>query len=447
MKDDNKKTFDDYSEITSEGSIGAFQTSRVYHTEHHLPDQNFIQDQRPEDVIENKPRAIEEMTTTPEKEKNSPFKFRFYVLILFTVTLLGLFIGVGIELTRTYILNNTPEVQIKYTPELTQRTERSSSTGMSIVDIANLLEPSVVAITNEQVQDTYFGQSIGESTGSGVIFDISTKYLYILTNNHVIEHAHTLYISFFGDEIYPSQVIGADPDSDLAVITVDRDLIKEKELNRLKPVKLGDSDTIRVGETAIAIGSPLGYNNTVTVGVISALNRIISDDFYALSLIQTDAAINPGNSGGALVNAQGELVGINTIKISDTSVEGIGFAIPINTALPILNELVDKGYVSKPYIGIYGQDVTEATSRLYNIPLGVVINDFVRSGPAAQSKLKMYDIIIAIEDEPILSMRDLTREIASYEIGTDIKITVMREVNKSFVEKVITVEVKDKHGN
>lgn len=425
-------TFEDYSQITSEGSIGAFQTSRVYHTEHHLP-HTYLGPQLPQ------------AQPGPVQAKRYKFKARFYGLLVLAICLLGLFVGIGLELTRTYILNQTPEVQVKYTPTFSPMDTSLSPPSLSTVDIANHLEASLVAITKEEVQETFFGQSIGESTGSGIIFDISTKYIYILTNNHVIENASSLYVSFFGEKVYKSTLVGGDADSDLAVITIEKSTLPPDHLRALKPVIIGNSDTIEVGETAIAIGNPLGYNNTVTVGVISALNRIISNDLNALSLIQTDAAINPGNSGGALVNDRGQLIGINTIKISDTSVEGIGFAIPINAALPILYELMDKGYISKPYIGIYGQEVSKATAALYKIPLGVVISDFVPSGPGFESDLKVFDIIIEVEGQTVESMADLTQEITKYAIGDTIKLTVMRESSKGFKKKIIEVTVKDRH--
>ena len=436
MNEDKNNTFDDFSNITSEGSLNAFQTSRIYHTEHHLPNtHHFINDYKEE-------AQVPEVKLSKQSKK---FNFKFLLGLVLTMSLLGLFIGVGAELTRTYIFKVTPEVQVKYIPTLTQNSNPLTTQSLSVVDIANTLEPSVVAITNEKIQQTFFGQTTAKSSGSGVIFDISTEYLYILTNNHVIEDSNVLYVSFYGEKILESTVIGADPETDLAVITVDRSLISDEHLAMLKPVLLGDSDALNVGEMAIAIGNPLGYNNTVTVGVISALNRIISNDLNALSLIQTDAAINPGNSGGALVNSKGEIIGINTIKIADTSVEGIGFAIPINSAIPILKELIEQGFVSRPYIGIYGQEVDQATASTYDLPLGVVINDFVDNGPAINSDLKLYDIIIAVEGKAILTMRDLTQEISQHEIGDQIELTVMREVNKKFVEKKVMITVDDRY--
>lgn len=433
MDDKKESVFEDYSDITSEGSLNAFQASRIYHTHHHLPPPSFNKTQ-----VENK-------EPDPIIKIEKKFKVRHFFLLLLSLCILGLFIGFGMEMTKTFIFNVTPELQIKYKPEISQFSSVDPALNMSVVDIAHHLKPSLVAITNEKIQENFFGQTRGASAGSGVIFDISTKKIYILTNNHVVDGADRLKVSFFGDHTYNSTVVGVDQDTDLAVITVESETIDAETLGQLKPVTIGNSDNIEVGETAVAMGNPLGYNNTVTVGVISALNRIISNDLNALSLIQTDAAINPGNSGGALVNIKGELIGINTIKISDTSVEGIGFAIPINSALPVLEEIIEKGYVSKPFIGIYGQDVTEDMARMYSIPQGVVINDFVAGGPASQSDLKIFDIIIALENTPIKTMKDLTQTLSTYGVGEKIELTVMREIDKVFEKYVIDVEIADRN--
>lgn len=433
MDEKKESVFEDYSDITSEGSLNAFQASRIYHTHHHLPPPGFNKTQ------------VESKEAEPVLTKEPRYKFKHFLLLFFSLCILGLFIGLGIEMTKTFIFNMTPEVQVKYRPEISQISSEDPALNMSVVDIAHHLKPSLVAITNERIQENFFGQTRGASAGSGVIFDISTKKIYILTNNHVVDGADRLKVSFFGDHTYDSLIIGVDQDTDLAVITVETESIDAETLEQLKPVTIGNSDNIEVGETAVAMGNPLGYNNTVTVGVISALNRIISNDLNALSLIQTDAAINPGNSGGALVNIKGELIGINTIKISDTSVEGIGFAIPINSALPVLQEIIEKGYVSKPFIGIYGQDVTEDMANMYSIPQGVVINNFVAGGPASESDLKIYDIIIALENTPIKTMKDLTQTLSAYKIGQKIELTVMREVDNTFEKYVIEVEISDRN--
>lgn len=356
---------------------------------------------------------------------------RFIAAVLIIAIIGGFTVGVGYRTADYFIFNNVPESSIKYLPEFDQISHDTPEVGdYSITNIANKVEPSVVAITNEIVQNGIFGQEKGTSAGSGVIFDISTENIYILTNHHVIDASSELSVSFYGKNSYPATIIGSDPNTDLAVITVKRDEINEEILNRIRSIEIGNSDDLLVGEPAIAVGNPLGYNNTVTVGIISALDRFISEDLNSLSLIQTDAAINPGNSGGALVNSRGELIGINTIKISATDVEGIGFAIPINSAIPVLDELIEKGYVSQPFIGIYGKTITKEESEIYKVPIGVAISDTVPNGPASKSGLKQYDIITKINGVDITSMKELTSELMTYNIGDTINIEVQREINE-----------------
>ncbi|MBN2795573.1 MAG: trypsin-like peptidase domain-containing protein [Clostridia bacterium] len=339
------------------------------------------------------------------------------------------------------------ELSLTYTSKFHQENTDIIYTegSLSITEIANLLEPSIVSITNEIIEESFFGETVGTSSGSGIVFDITTEGIYMMTNNHVIDNSSTLNVNFSGSKIYPAVIIGSDEDTDLAVVFVSQKDLEKSDLQKIRPVTLGNSDLIDVGEIAIAIGNPLGYNNTVTLGIISAVDRIISEDLNALSLIQTDAAINPGNSGGALVNGNGELIGINTIKISDTAVEGIGFAIPINSAIPILKELMEKGYVSKPFIGIYGRDVTEELAQIYDIPIGVFVSDIVKRGPAASSKLEIYDIITAINGETIKTMMDLNRVINQYKIGDIITLTVLREMKEEFKAYEIKITIGDKH--
>jgi len=442
MTENKKTSYQDYSDITSEGSIEAFRTSRVYHTEHHLP----YQPETP-NTTSDLPRSSSPQDQVKKVPPQYKIKKRTYPIILLCLVLLGLSIGAGIELTRLALFPQNSEVQVKYVPQLVQYADDSPANDIPIADIANNLKSSVVAITNESVQQSMFGMTTNESTGSGVIFDISSEHVYILTNNHVIENANTLTVSFFGNQTFEAQVIGADPDTDLAVITIDKSVLPDHYMDQITPVILGDSDDIAVGETAIAIGNPLGYNYTVTVGVISAVNRFVSSDLNALSLIQTDAAINPGNSGGALVNTKGQLIGINTIKISDTSVEGIGFGIPINSALPVLEELIDKGYVSKPFIGIYGRDLPRETAKSYGIQQGVVISDFVPHGPAIESDLVLYDMIIEINGVTVENMNDLTSEIGKYDIGDTIQVTVIREIEGDFVKRTVDLTVGDRYAN
>lgn len=429
----------DLSEITSESSELPFQQTQSMHHFHHILDDAAFEQKLSEEKIMAVTRQYHVTSDPKEKKTLSP------VLIIFLAIVLGLTSGAGYRLMDFILWNKEPEATIKYIPEFSQHTEDMITNSLSVSSIAEQLEPSVVAITNESVQESFFGETVGTSSGSGVIFNISTKYIYILTNNHVIENASNLNVNFTGDKTYAADIVGSDADTDLAVITVQKDKMLPEDFERIRPVTLGDSANLSVGEQAIAIGNPLGYTNTVTVGVISALDRIISDDLNALSLIQTDAAINPGNSGGALVNARGELIGINTIKISDTAVEGIGFAIPINSALPVLEEIIAKGYVSKPFMGIFGRDVTEDLAKMYDIPMGVFVSDIIPSGPASHSDLKAYDIITAIDGQPVLTMFDLNRIIAGYTIGDSITVTVQRETDDVFKTLEIEITIGDRH--
>lgn len=376
-----------------------------------------------------------------------------FILIILMITIIGGFsVGSGYKLTDYYILGNKEEVSIKYVPKLEQTNSKrvTSDQLYSVTEIAKKVGPSVVSITNEIIQDNIFGTTMGVASGSGVIFDITNEKIYILTNNHVIADSNGLSVNFSGDENYIAKIIGYDSDSDLAVISVDKNLITDEIENFIQPIVLGNSANLEVGEIAVAVGNPLGYSNTVTAGIISAVDRIISSDLNALSLIQTDAAINPGNSGGALVNSNAELIGINTIKISDTAVEGIGFAIPINSAIPILEEILDKGYVSRPFIGIWGGDISKEAASEYNIPLGVVVTDIIPESPASESGLKKFDIIVRIDDYEITSMESLNRVISLHEIGDVVTIEIRREVgngdDKKFEVMKLKLTIGDRHA-
>ncbi len=396
-----------------------------------------------ESYLNSKPVHHDDQAIKPKTR----FFSKFITAILILAIIGGFTAGIGYR-AMDYYFNNQPETSVKYIPDLTQMASEIKSVESDISSIAKNLEPSVVAITNEIVQESIFGQQTGTSAGSGVIFDISSDKVYILTNHHVIDDSNELSVNFVGNNQYNATIVGSDSNTDLAVVTVNITDMDQMVLNKIRPIELGDSDLIQVGETAIAIGNPLGYNNTVTVGIISALDRMISSDMNALSLIQTDAAINPGNSGGALVNGFGQLIGINTIKISDTSVEGIGFAIPVNSALPILEEIILKGHVSKPYIGIRGQDVTPEMVEKYKIPIGIIIRGTINGSPADMSELEILDIITKVNDTVVTSTAELIAAIGQLEIGDTIRLTVERDITGSeetstFETNVIEVTIGD----
>jgi serine protease Do len=290
-----------------------------------------------------------------------------------------------------------------------------------VVQVSDKVGPAVVAITNRQQVTDWFGHSqlTDAGSGSGVVFDSRG---YIVTNNHVVDGAKELTVSFDdGKTPITAKLVGADPWSDLAVIKVDT--------ANLPVAEFGNSDTLHVGELAVAIGNAVGeFERTVTAGIISGLNRKMQmDDGRELSLIQTDAAINPGNSGGPLVNELGQVIGINTVKIKATGIEGLGFAIPINTVRQVVNQLVDKGSVSWPYLGVSLVDKDIAAARLnVNFDHGVLVYDVVANGPSANAGIKKNDIILSINGKAVESSSEIKNLVRTYSVGAKVTVVVTR---------------------
>lgn len=320
----------------------------------------------------------------------------------------------------------------------------SSDSSSSITNIAKKVGPSIVGIrmVTQNPRNWFFSEtSQYVDEGSGII--ISTNG-YIVTNYHVVEYADprnsmsgntTLEVFLADDRQATAKFIGGDKMNDLAVIKID--------LKNLKAATLGDSSKLEVGELAVAIGNPLGleFMGSVTAGVISALNRTVTIDDKTLTLIQTDAAINPGNSGGALVNSKGEIVGINTAKISVTGVEGLGFAIPVNDAKPIVDQLIAFGYVKgRPYIGISGIDITQTLSRQYGLPAGVYVLDVVSGGGAAKAGIKKGDVIVSMAGKTVSSMSDIENIKKNYKAGDSVSVTVVRNSKKLTLTLTFTEE-------
>ncbi len=317
--------------------------------------------------------------------------------------------------------------------------EEYSDTG---IYAANKVLPSIVGITVEYTVNTpYFGysmQSAGTATGSGVII---SKDGYILTNNHVVNtsstssfyqvsQANKVTVKLYNDETtYDAKIIGTDETTDLAVIKIEKD--------NLPAAELGDSDSIQVGEFSMAIGNPLGMESTVTAGIISAANREITSDGKQFTVIQTDAAINSGNSGGALVNSKGEVIGINTLKISGSGIEGIGFAIPINSTTKIYEQLISDGKVKRPYIGISGRDIDEQTAKQYNLVEGVYVVSVEQFSAAEKSGVKAYDVITEVDGKQIKNMDELNEIKNSHQIGDTINLKVYRD--KEYIDIKLTL--------
>lgn len=340
----------------------------------------------------------------------------------------------------------------------------STSASVQSTDISGVVEdvmPSIVAITSMTQQEimNFFGQGRtieSESSGSGIIVAKDDNSLYVATNNHVVEGASTLTVQFSDDSTASATVRGTDPSNDLAVVQIALSDLTEETLNAVKVAELGDSETLSVGDSAIAIGNALGYGQSVTTGVISALGRevTIQDETTGQTisnqLIQTDAAINPGNSGGALINTNGEVIGINSSKYSDTSVEGMGFAIPMATAQPILEDLITNGKTTttgSPYLGIYGVDVTEDVAEQYNMPKGVYVAQVVEGSGAAEAGIVSGNIITSVDGTEVGSMEELKSAINGYKIGDQVKVVVKIADNGTYVEKEITVTLSNQQNN
>ena len=307
----------------------------------------------------------------------------------------------------------------------------SDARNTPVVRAAKLVGPTVVGITNKAVAHDWFNNPVEtEGVGSGVIF---RKDGYIVTNNHVISGAKELIVSLPDGRSLKGKLIGADEMTDLAVVKVDA--------KDLPAASFGDSDKIVVGEPAIAIGNPMGleFKGSVTSGVISALNRTLDISDKRVKLLQTDAAINPGNSGGALVNADGEVIGINSAKVAANGVEGMGFAIPINTVQNIINEIMDKGYVARPYLGVSVFDPETAGRYGYqlNIDKGVYIFQLTLNGPCGKAGLQRGDIILKIDGEETNSVSDLRGKIAEKKVGDTVKVTFDRNGKEQSADVVL----------
>lgn len=307
----------------------------------------------------------------------------------------------------------------------------SDARNTPVVRAAKLVGPTVVGITNKAVAHDWFNNPVEtEGVGSGVIF---RKDGYIVTNNHVISGAKELIVSLPDGRSLKGKLIGADEMTDLAVVKVDA--------KDLPAASFGDSDKIVVGEPAIAIGNPMGleFKGSVTSGVISALNRTLDISDKRVKLLQTDAAINPGNSGGALVNADGEVIGINSAKVAANGVEGMGFAIPINTVQNIINEIMDKGYVARPYLGVSVFDPETAGRYGYqlNIDKGVYIFQLTLNGPCGKAGLQRGDIILKIDGDETNSVSDLRGKIAEKKVGDTVKVTFDRNGKEQLADVVL----------
>lgn len=339
----------------------------------------------------------------------------------------------------------------------------AQTTVTDVTEVVKAVMPSVVSVNNKFVETTsFFGQqysSEASSSGSGIIVGQNDSELLLVTNYHVVEDAEELSVQFCDGSQAQAQIKGSDRDKDLAVIAVQLADIENETMNAIAVATLGDSTELTVGEPVIAIGNALGYGQSVTTGVVSALNRPIGVDTYSMqemededlnTFIQTDAAINPGNSGGALLNIKGEVIGINSSKIGGAAVEGMGYAIPISDAHPIIEELMTKqtklrvDEESQGYLGITGIDVVQEYSEIYGMPMGVYVSSVTEGTGAYEAGLIKGDIITALNGEEVESMAELKEELSYYAAGTTVELTIMQGSPTGYQPKNVSVTLSSK---
>ncbi len=308
----------------------------------------------------------------------------------------------------------------------TKTTSSSSSTSSDdLSGVSSNVMPSIVSITGkfETTSQSWFGQTQGsesEGVGSGIIIGKKDGKILIVTNNHVVADAKSLSVGFVDGKSASATIRGTDSDADLAVVEVNTKDMKASTLKKIAVITLGDSSKLQTGERAIAIGNALGYGQSVTGGYISALNRQVQLTDKTMTLIQTDAAINPGNSGGALLNSKGELIGINTVKYSSEDVEGMGYAIPINTAKPIINKLIKNEATSESeqaYLGVSGQTIDSSMANQFDMPSGVYVQQVIKSSPAQKAGISAGDVIVSIDGSNVSTMDGLKEKISNLKAG------------------------------
>lgn len=336
----------------------------------------------------------------------------------------------------------------------TKTTSSSSSTSSNdLSGVSKNVMPSIVSITGkfETTSQSWFGQtqsSESEGVGSGIIIGKKDGKILIVTNNHVVADAKSLSVGFVDGKSASATIRGTDSDADLAVVEVDTKNMKSSTLKKIAVITLGDSSKLQTGERAIAIGNALGYGQSVTGGYISALNRQVQLTDKTMTLIQTDAAINPGNSGGALLNSKGELIGINTVKYSSEDVEGMGYAIPINTARPIINKLIKNEATSESeqaYLGVSGQTIDSSMASQFDMPSGVYVQQVIKSSPAQKAGISAGDVIVSFNGSNVSTMDGLKEKISNLKAGKKVKVVVKRQNQMgTYEKKTLTVTLVKK---
>ena len=408
---------------------------------------------RPDDD-NNTDRSFQESRKAPKPKKKFPKKA---IAVAGFAVMFGVIGGLTFQgtnyITGKLLGTTSTKEETKSTKTVanTQLTTSKTAVSSDVSDIVDATLPSIVSITNmsvQQVQDFFGGirQQESKSAGSGIIISQNDTELLIVTNNHVVEGSETLTVTFVDETSVEALIKGTDSARDLAVVAVPLEKIPDETMDAIKLATLCDSDGIKVGEPAIAIGNALGYGQSVTMGIVSATERTISG--YDGTYIQTDAAINPGNSGGALLNINGEVIGINSAKINASEVEGMGFAIPISDTTDIIENLMNKETRSKVseaergYLGIKGYDVTEEGAQMYNMPTGVFIAEVIDGGGAKDAGLTKGMIITEFDGSSVDDMETLKGLLEYYKVGEEVSVKVqVPEKNGEYTEQDVTVKL------
>lgn len=372
--------------------------------------------------------------------------------LLFGVVSSGTFLASNVVGSKVLGLTGVTKTNTTATKSLSSNASLSKSSSVVTSDVSSIVGnvmPSIVSITNmsvQQVQDFFGGvsQQQSESAGTGIIISQNDSELLVVTNNHVVAGSDTLTVTFDDGTSVEANIKGTNSEYDIAVVAVPLDSISDDTMKAISVATLGDSTQLKVGEPAIAIGNALGYGQSVTTGIVSATGRTI--DGFDGEYIQTDAAINPGNSGGALLNANGEVIGINSAKINSSAVEGMGFAIPISDASDVIQNLMNKETRSKVsdeergYLGIKGYDVSEEGAQMYNMPTGVYVKEVMSGGGAEKAGLTKGSIITGFEGSSISGMSSLQEQLQYYKAGEEVTLTVqIPDKNGEYTEKDIKV--------
>ena len=398
---------------------------------------------------------------TPKQKRKHKRSMNLYAKVICCAILFGAISGgmvlgsfmIGKNAVKTTATTNLETNAAKLSTSSGSKSGSSSSSGdtYTVAQIAEQCKSSVVAITNQSVQEvqTMFGTMQQQSTGSGsgVIIGKNDTELLIATNNHVVSGAESLTVCFNDDKdaVFDAKIKGTDADNDLAVIAIKLSDISDDVLNSISIATLGDSTQMEVGDQVVAIGNALGFGQSVTSGVISALDREVTIDDTTATLMQTDAAINPGNSGGALFNMKGEVIGINSAKYASDQVEGMGFAIPMAKAQSIIENLMnqetrDKLTSDYGFLNITGQDVSSDVAEMYSIPEGVYVSGTTDGGAAANAGIQKGDIITKLGNTTITSISQLKEELQYYKAGETVEITLQRNTdNKGYQEQTVKV--------